>query len=132
MAAPSLLPEHERWARAFRVWRNLCNHSWYPQSDETHLLLLQILHLLLKSNRISHNLERTNWKCMIITSAEEWVSVLFNQTHFHWTTVKDSLVQLCDCSYGVQSQLHEKQSGFFLQANIFFSLLLYCSLHPIP
>lgn len=54
-AAPSLLPEHERWARAFRVWRSLCNHSWYPQSDEIHLLLLQILHLLLMSNRISHN-----------------------------------------------------------------------------
>lgn len=79
--SPQPLPEHERWAHAFRVWRSLCNHSSYPQSGETHLLLLQILRLLLMSNRISHNLERTNWKCMSRTPAEEWVSVLFNQKY---------------------------------------------------
>lgn len=54
-AAPSCLPELGRWARASRVWRSPCNHSWCPQSDETHLLLVPILHLLLISNRIPHN-----------------------------------------------------------------------------
>lgn len=54
-AAPVPLPERERWARAFHVWRSLCNHSWYPQSDGTRLWLVPILHLLLISSRMSHN-----------------------------------------------------------------------------
>lgn len=73
----ALLPEHERWARASRVWRSLCNRSWCPQNDETRLLLVLILHLLLIQTECHTISVRTDWMCMSRTLAEEWKSPCF-------------------------------------------------------